>query len=491
MAKKKILLIDDDVDICTLLKRFLERKGYEVFICFRGKEGVLTLEKYAIDLVLTDFRLPDIDGLELIQKMKEVNRTVPIIVITGYSDVKQAVKVIQLGAYEYVTKPIFPEEIVLHIEEAIKKSGSELSQNEQEETKVITAEKKDKSDNSFQFIVGSSATSKAIQKQIKLVAPTDMTVVILGESGTGKEVAARRIHENSNRKSKPFLAVDCGALPQELAASELFGHVKGAFTGAVADKKGQFELANGGTLFLDEIGNLSYENQVKLLRVLQERKIRRVGSEKDMQVDVRIIAATNEDLKESMDKGSFREDIYFRLNEFKIELPALRENRETIEEFAYHFLNEANQFLNKNVKAYSKEVIAIFKNYDWPGNIRELKNVIRRAVLLTTNDIIDEKALPHELKTSRTKGDLEEKIKFQTPLKTSLEDEIVPFSVQQKEQVRTLKEEVQDFEVQVIEKTLKLVDYNKTKCAELLGIKRKTLYNKIAAYGINLNKKDE
>jgi two-component system, NtrC family, response regulator HydG len=464
MGKQEhIIIIDDDVDICALLKRFFERKGYAVSTAFKAQEGLELIRANSYDVLLTDFRLPDMDGLEVIKNVRTIKTDLPIIVITGYSDVAQAIKAIRLGAYEYVTKPIYPEEILLHVQKAItsKSAAKEVEQS------IPVQEKSAVSNNAAlpDYISGKSVQSQRVRQLIDLVAPTDMTVVILGESGTGKEVAARMIHQSSKRKDAPFVTVDCGALPQEIAGSELFGHTKGSFTGAIADKKGQFEIANGGTLFLDEIGNLSYENQIKLLRVLQERTIRRLGSEKDQSIDVRIIVATNEDLQVAMEKGNFREDIYHRLNEFKIELPSLRDSKEDIEIFCQFFLEKANNELNRSVLKIDTDVMDNFKNYPWPGNIRELKNVVRRSVLLSTGDSIQIKVLPSEIMSPATKQN-SEKSEFPT---------LDTFD---------LKTIVEDIEARAIRKALDKTAYNKSRTAALLGIDRKTLYNKMAAYGI-------
>lgn len=452
--QQHLLIIDDDVDICALLKRFFERKGYLIDTAFTAKEGISLSEKNTYDLILTDFRLPDIDGLEVIKSLKSTHPRRPVIVITGYSDVKQAIEAIRLGAEEYVTKPIYPEEILLHVQKALQK------QNQPSAPPKTEKRKEQLEDRSFDYILGSSHEANRVQELIELVAPTDMTVVILGESGTGKEVAARKIHENSNRNSGPFITVDCGALPQEIAGSELFGHVKGSFTGAVNDKKGQFELANGGTLFLDEIGNLTYENQVKLLRVLQERTIRRLGSEKDQSVDVRIIVATNEDLLLAMEQGSFREDIYHRLNEFKIQLPALRNSEEDIHTYCHFFLQKANKELDKSVDHFSEEALVVLIKYHWPGNIRELRNVIKRSVLLTQGNTIMKQVLPSELTNPvlRTQPKLNEII--------------------------DLKTVVEEAEKKAILRVLEKTGNNKSRTADLLGIDRKTLYNKLSIYGI-------
>src|SRR5690554_365036 len=468
MTEHTLLIIDDDVDICMLLKRFFERKGYQVRIAFKGGEGLDIVKKEKIDLVLTDFRLPDIDGFEIIKSIREVNDILPIIVITGYSDVNQAVKVIRLGAYEYVTKPIFPEEVLLLVQDALKKKNAKLStgtENNPPTPKPIPKNAKSKEN----FLIPQSAYSQSIQRLIDIISPTNMTVVITGESGTGKEVVARMIHNASQRSNGPFIPVDCGALPQELASSELFGHVKGAFTGATSDKKGSFEMANGGTLFLDEIGNLSYENQVKLLRVLQERVIRKVGSEKNMPIDVRIVVATNEDLKRAMNKGTFREDIYYRVNEFKIELIPLRKNKEELADFVQFFLEKSNEELTKTVELVNDDAWQILYDYPWPGNIRELKNTIKRAVLMAKSKIIKKDDLPQEIihpdifYWNKNKG---------SNVKGKPTDSLL------------LKDVTAAAEKQAIIRVLSLSNNNKTKAAEVLGIDRKTLYNKLNAYGL-------
>lgn len=464
MGKQEhIIIIDDDVDICALLKRFFERKGYAVSTAFKAQEGLELIRANSYDVLLTDFRLPDMDGLEVIKNVRKIKSDLPIIVITGYSDVAQAIKAIRLGAYEYVTKPIYPEEILLHVQKAItsKSAAKEVEQSIPIEEKSAVSNMASLPD----YISGKSVQSQRVSQLIDLVAPTNMTVVILGESGTGKEVAARMIHNSSKRQKAPFVTVDCGALPQEIAGSELFGHTKGSFTGAVADKKGQFEIANGGTLFLDEIGNLSYENQIKLLRVLQERTIRRLGSEKDQPIDVRIIVATNEDLQVAMEKGNFREDIYHRLNEFKIVLPNLRDSKEDIEIFCQFFLEKANNELNRSVLKFDSAVMDNFKKYSWPGNIRELKNVVRRSVLLSTGDTIQSNVLPSEILSPAPKQKPENE-EFQS---------LDTFD---------LKIIIEEAESRTIRKALDKTAYNKSRAAALLGIDRKTLYNKMAAYGI-------
>ncbi|MEX1193283.1 MAG: sigma-54 dependent transcriptional regulator [Brumimicrobium sp.] len=457
---KRILIVDDDVDICTLLKRFLERNNFKVDTAFKGSDGVLKANQNKYDVILTDFRLPDMDGIEVLRAIKKIDPSIPVIIITGYSDVSQAVKVIRLGAFEYVTKPIYPEEILIIVQNALESSEKQekiASKNDINVQKTII-----KSETS-EYLFGKSPSSQKIQRMIELVAPTDMTVVVLGESGTGKEVVARMIHQNSNRSQAPFVPVDCGALPKELAGSELFGHEKGAYTGAVNSKRGHFEMANGGTLFLDEIGNLSYENQVKLLRVLQERAIRRMGSEKDIPVDVRIIVATNEDLKKAISRGNFREDIYFRINEFNIELPPLNGNIQDLKDYVDFFLKKSNEELGKRIESIDDEVMQAICNYSWPGNIREIKNVMKRLVLLTTGSSIKKDVLPNEILNPNS---------------------VSKFGEAEKDLPYNLKSIVEIAESKAILRALEATNFNKSKCAELLGVDRKTLYNKMNAYGL-------
>ena len=386
---KKILLIEDDVSFCKLLEKFLLKKGYEITTAFSANEARSKINSIRYDLVLTDLRLPDTDGIALMAEIKTVFPDTPVILMTGYSDVSTAVKAIKKGATDYISKPFNPEEVLLVIANALQESKEEIiSQTTSKPQKPTHTQ------NSKELIKGISKASLKLAEYIELVGPTNMSVLIIGESGTGKEVIAKNIHQASSRKNDPFIAVDCGAIPKELAASEFFGHLKGSFTGAINDKIGFFEAANKGTLFLDEIGNLSYENQIQLLRALQERKIKPLGSNKEIAVDIRIIAATNEDLREAVKKGDFREDLYHRINEFSIHSPSLVERDIDLMVFADFFLEKANEELNKAVIGFSPEVNTIFQKYSWPGNLRELKNCIKRATLLTKGNCIEKTSLP-------------------------------------------------------------------------------------------------
>jgi two-component system response regulator HydG len=450
------------------------------------------LEENNISLVLTDFRLEDMDGKELLSKIKKSHPNMPIIIMTGYSDVKIAVEVIKNGAFDYVTKPLFPDEILIKIKEALllEEHPSVSDKEEIKDVHVITPKSKEKvyTINS-QYVFGDSPAFKKIINQILLVAPTNYSVIIYGETGTGKEVIANEIHNHSKRKDKPFMAIDCGALSKELAASELFGHEKGSFTGALNQKIGSFELANGGTIFLDEVANLSYDIQVSLLRVVQERKMRRVGGTKDIDLDVRIIVASNERLWSSEKRGKFREDLYHRFNEFSIEVPPLRDRREDILLFANHFLMLTNKELDKNIKGFSQETEKALRSYSWPGNLRELKNVIKRATLLTDSNYIEIHSLPFEISNfNKLQFDQaqEEINKQQEEVVTMVAEvpEAAPVTVTGTE--NNFKKAVYNAEFKIIMDAMAKVNFNKSEAARLLNIDRKTLYNKLKQYTDNL-----
>jgi two-component system response regulator HydG len=489
---QKILVVDDDKDMCFLLDRFLSKHGFDVIQSFNGKRALEALEENNISLVLTDFRLEDMDGKELLSKIKKSHPNMPIIIMTGYSDVKIAVEVIKNGAFDYVTKPLFPDEILIKIKEALllEEHPSVSDKEEIKDVHVITPKSKEKvyTINS-QYVFGDSPAFKKIINQILLVAPTNYSVIIYGETGTGKEVIANEIHNHSKRKDKPFMAIDCGALSKELAASELFGHEKGSFTGALNQKIGSFELANGGTIFLDEVANLSYDIQVSLLRVVQERKMRRVGGTKDIDLDVRIIVASNERLWSSEKRGKFREDLYHRFNEFSIEVPPLRDRREDILLFANHFLMLTNKELDKNIKGFSQETEKALRSYSWPGNLRELKNVIKRATLLTDSNYIEIHSLPFEISNfNKLQFDQaqEEINKQQEEVVTMVAEvpEAAPVTVTGTE--NNFKKAVYNAEFKIIMDAMAKVNFNKSEAARLLNIDRKTLYNKLKQYTDNL-----
>lgn len=439
----KILVIEDDLTFSRILETFLSRKGYEVLCRHDLKSGISTLKSSPFDLVLLDFQLPDGRATDLLALLDVEFSRLPVIVITSFNDVRTAVQTVKLGAVDYITKPVNPDELLMIIQKNL------APQPVAEENKAPEE---------FSIIKGESLASEKLYSHIELVAPTDMSVMIIGESGTGKEHIARLIHNLSKRADQPFIAIDCGVLSKELAGSELFGHVKGAFTGALTNKVGLLESADGGTVFLDEIGNLSYDVQVKLLRMLQERTIQPIGSNKTIQLDVRLITATNENLLQEIQNGNFREDIYHRINEFKIQMPPLRERGEDLLLFIDHFIKTSNRELGKKVKKVSPEVMEIFLNYDWPGNLRELKNVVRRMVLLSPTEVIQKDVLPEDMQ----KNDFSKS--------TSGSD---------------LKSMQENHEREMILNTLEKVRYNKSKAARLLNIDRKTLYYKMERYGIS------
>ncbi|RDI12334.1 sigma-54-dependent transcriptional regulator [Flavobacterium sp. AG291] len=444
----KILVIDDDTAFCVMLKTFLQKKGFDVTNAFNGQEAEEYINKQVFDVVLTDIRLPDSDGLKILKRVKEISLDTQVILMTGYTDIKTAVNSIKTGAFDYVGKPINPDEILHTI-------GLALTKKSAKENPSVKIKEKKNATSSLSFVKGISSDSLRLHEHIELVAPTNMSVLIIGDSGTGKEYIAQSIHLLSKRAKKPFIAVDCGAIPKDLASSEFFGHIKGSFTGAVNDKTGHFEAANEGTLFLDEVGNLSYEVQVQLLRALQERKIKPVGSNQEIQVDIRVIAATNEDLTEAVKRGDFREDLYHRLNEFSIKAPRLSERKQDIMMFANHFLAQANNDLEKDVEGFDADVTKLFKSYEWPGNLREMKNIIKRSVLLTKSNLIHLEVLPYEmLEASKDEGSLSGYAKAD--------------------------------EEQVIRLALEKANFNKSKAAVLLNIDRKTLYNKLKLYNIEL-----
>ncbi|RFC53709.1 sigma-54-dependent transcriptional regulator [Brumimicrobium aurantiacum] len=458
---KTILVVDDDLTFLKILERYLIKKGYEVVCKSNVVDAISLIREKSFDLLLLDYKLSDGTGLDIISETKSHKQAPSFIIMTRFDDVRLAVKSMKDGAFDYITKPINQEELLAVIEHVFEKqnAGAKTSKNKEEEVRNANASKITLNEGQ-DFLIGKNQLSKNVTEQIGLVAPTEMSVIIEGESGTGKEHIAQRIHQLSSRKDAPFVAIDCGTLSKELAGSELFGHLKGAFTGALSDKKGKFEAAHSGTIFLDEIGNLSYEVQVKLLRVLQERVVQAIGSNQVTPIDVRVIAATNEDLRLNSSNKTFREDLYFRLNEFKIEVPALRDRGEDLLLFTDYFIEKSNVELNKHVKSFSDEIISVFKAYDWPGNVRELKNVVKRIVLLSKSEVPGLECLPAEL----TQMNLQN---------------------QQSQEGTNLKMIQENKEKQLIIETLIKTKYNKSQAANLLNIDRSTLYAKIKKYGIS------
>ncbi|TMU55402.1 sigma-54-dependent transcriptional regulator [Flagellimonas algicola] len=446
----KILIIEDDTAFSQMLQKFLAKHLFDVTPSYNLKEAKAALDQDNFDLILSDVRLPEGDGVSFLSEIKEKHPQTQVILMTHFAEVKTAVKAMKRGAFDYIAKPFTPERMLEVITNAL--ASDKVRDNIPVSLKRNNGNplKRDAS-----HLTGTSEASLRLQQYISLVAPTNMSVLLIGESGTGKEVTARSIHKSSSRKGNNFIAVDCGAIPKELTSSEFFGHVKGSFTGAIEDKVGFFEAANGGTLFLDEIGNLSYESQIQLLRAIQERKIKRVGSTGEIDVDVRILAATNEDLIEAVGQGNFREDLFHRLNEFTIELPSLKDRGEDLVLFANFFLEIANTELGKTVKGFSELVKQRMLQYHWPGNLRELKNVVKRGVLFTKGELIQENALPSTLHASNHS------------------DEDQEFSKQK-------------FEKELILRALKQTNFNKSEAAKLLKMTRKTLYNKIKRYQLKV-----
>ena len=438
-----ILIVEDDLTFATMLKTWLCRKGFQVYTSGGLSNAYKELENNNIDLILSDLRLPDGNGTDLLEWRKANNNSTPVIIMTSYADIQSAVNAMKNGACDYVSKPVRPDELLKKIEDAIK-SFSMSAKPAGQHSKGIALEN--------EFMEGKSELARQMYNYVSLVAPTPMAVLINGASGTGKEYIAKRIHQLSKRSDKPFVAIDCGSIPKELAASEFFGHVKGSFTGAINDKVGAFVEADGGTLFLDEVGNLGYDVQVQLLRALQERRVRPVGATKEIEIDVRVVCATNENLLEAIENGSFREDLYHRINEFTLRMPSLHERKDDIMLFANFFLDRANRELGRELVGFDADAAMLLQEYSWPGNLRQLKNIVNRATLLAQGSFI-------------TAADLD-----------------LPKQEQGSVGLQPLYDK--DDEKKRILDALKHTGNNKSKAAALLGIDRKTLYNKLKLYGV-------
>ena len=437
---KHILIVEDDTTFAVMLQTWLSKKKFSVVSVSGIAAAKKTLIESSVDLVLCDLRLPDGDGIDLLEWVSNRNVNVPLIVMTSYAAIPSAVQAMKLGARDYISKPVNPEDLLQKINEVFNagvKTGKQIpvSESVPEETN---------------YLEGQSEAARQLYTYVKLVAPTSMSVLINGASGTGKEYVAKRIHQLSKRSEKPFVAIDCGAIPKELAASEFFGHKKGSFTGAIEDKVGAFIEADGGTIFLDEIGNLSYDVQVQLLRVLQERRVKPIGTTTEVKVDVRLIAATNEDLKASIKSGAFREDLYHRINEFTIYMPHLCERGEDIQLFADFFLDQANRELEKPVPGFLPEAMEKISQYTWPGNLREMRNTVMRAALLAQGNPIRVEHLGIDMNIDKPINILHDPDSERTKI------------------------------VSALQKCLG----NKSKAAAMLGIDRKTLYNKLKLYQI-------
>lgn len=459
-----ILIVEDDLTFSTILKTWLGKKGFEVETVSTNARARKQLATRTYDLILSDLRLPDQDGIHLLTWLRSQAYDIPVIIMTSYAEIQSAVQAIKEGASDYIAKPVQPDELLKKITETIHKHnvsdiekvmGEGTSKAENSGKKKAETAAKAETETSQNYLEGKSEAATQLYNYVRLVAPTQMSVLINGASGTGKEYVAHRIHELSKRSNKPFIAIDCGSIPKDLAASEFFGHVKGSFTGALNDKCGAFEEANGGTIFLDEIGNLSYEVQIQLLRALQERRIRRIGSAKEIEVDVRLISATNENLTEAIAKGNFREDLFHRINEFTLRMPALKDRPEDILLFANFFLDQANRELERNLIGFDAAASEALQRYSWPGNLRQLKNVVKRATLLAQGDFISVAELGEEILAHTTEA---------APQSFALHNEEV--------------------EKQRIINALQQTGNNKTKAAQLLGVDRKTLYNKMKLYNI-------
>ena len=453
-----ILIVEDDIAFGTMLQTWLRKKGFEVDKATSVGAAVKLLVDTSVDLVLSDLRLPDHDGLRLLKWMREHNNNAPFIVMTNYAEVQNAVLAMKSGAADYIAKPVQPDILLQKIKDALS-AAADVKPVQTAPASAAPAKparqkaaKADKKEASPRYIEGKSEASRQLYSYVELVAPTPMSVLILGASGTGKEYVARRIHELSPRHDRPFFALDCGAIPRDVAASEFFGHKKGAFTGADSDKRGAFEMANGGTLFLDEVGNLSYDVQVQLLRALQERRIRPVGGTEEIPIDIRLVCATNENLAEAVADGGFREDLYHRINEFTIYMPKLSERGTDLFLFADLFVRHANEELNRDVEGFDSAAAEMLVSHPWTGNLRELNNVVKRAVLLARGKLIT----PAELTMAMPP--------VQPEPSMALHDE--------------------DTERSRIVAALRQTNGNKAAAARLLGIDRKTIYNKIERLGI-------
>ena len=444
----RILVVDDEESMRDACRQALSRKASRVEVAADGRTGLEILDKEAFDLVILDLKMPGLNGMEVLNKIKEKYPEIVVVVITGYATVESAVEAMKSGAYDFIPKPFTPDSLRTIVGRALERRELAL------ENILLRTELK--ANFGSEVIVGQSEPMKEVEQIVRKVSPTDTTVLISGESGTGKELIARAIHRHSNRKDKPFVVVDCGSLVESLFESELFGHIKGSFTGAEATKYGRLELANGGTVFFDEIGNISLSVQTKLLRVLQEREITKVGSSQVIKVDVRVIAATNRDLQNATQEETFREDLFYRLSVVPISLPPLRDRRDDIPALANYFLKKYNQKRKKNIRAISPQAMKALVEYNWPGNVRELENAIERAVVLTENETIEPSdflyyglnvAMPPQSNASRPRR-------------------------------------LVDVEKEHITRTFKMFDGHKGKTADWLGIDRKTLRSKLKRYAI-------
>jgi two-component system response regulator PilR (NtrC family) len=455
----KILVVDDERSMRDFLSIMLKKAGYDVTTAADGDEAVKILHKDIFDLVITDLKMPKVDGLQVLKTVKELSPDTVVIVITAFASTETTVEAMKEGAYDYITKPFQNDEMKIRIKKALEKRRLSA------ENILLKKQLKDRA--VFDNIVGKSEKMEKVFELVRKVSDSMSNILIYGDSGTGKELIARAIHFNSRKKDKPFVTINCGALPEGLLESELFGHMKGSFTGAVFNKEGLFEVANGGTIFLDEVGETSPAIQVKLLRVLQDKEFKRVGGTKEIKVDVRIITATNRDLSKAVSEGKFREDLYYRLNVIPITLPPLRERTDDIPLLADHFLNKFNKALNKNVKGFSQTTMELFRNYEWRGNVRELENVIERAVALSNSEIITPEYLPDILRDS------------------SRSSSAIPVNIPQ--EGLDLEGLIGDIEKELLLKALEKTNWIKKDAAKLLHLNFRSFRYRLDKY--NLNKK--
>ena len=448
---ERILVVDDEEQMRDLLVKVLERKGYQVSVCGNGADALAFLEREPVDLVVTDVRMPGLSGMEALRAIKELNPEIVVIIMTAFGSIDQAVQAVKEGAYDYINKPFKIDEMLLTIEKALEERRLRHE--------VSTLRQELRTRYHFENLIGKSRAMQEIFGLIEQVAGSRSTVMVYGKSGTGKELVAKAIHYNSPRSTRAFVAVNCAAIPAELLESELFGHEKGSFTGAIATKVGKFELATGGSLFLDEVGSMRLDLQAKILRALQEREVERVGGTRTIKIDVRVIAATNRDLKKAVEEGTFREDLYYRLNVVPITLPDLKDRQEDIPLLANHFVQKFAQESNPAIREISKEAMAVLMSHAWPGNVRELENVIERAVTLGHGPAV----LPTDLPPHLAGG--------ANPLERALAREA------------TLEDLERDYIAMILQRT----KGHQIRAATILGIDRRTLYRKIRRYGLKLN----
>ncbi|PJB44825.1 MAG: two-component system response regulator [Deltaproteobacteria bacterium CG_4_9_14_3_um_filter_44_9] len=451
MAKKTILVVDDEESHRMMLGAHLKDEGFEMVEASDGQEAVDKVSERFFDLVLMDIRMPNMDGMEALKQIRQINPTIPVLIMTAYGSINSAVQALKSGAEDYLTKPLDMDELIIKVNKV-------LHYRQLEEENLLNRERLGTRFD-FSSIIGNSPKMKELFETLSMVTPTDATVLLLGESGTGKEIVANSIHQNSPRRENPYIKVNCAALPETLLESELFGHEKGAFTGAIYKKRGRFELADGGTIFLDEIGEMSIPTQTKILRVLQEREFEAVGGTRTIQVNVRIITATNKDLEEEVNKRKFREDLYYRLNVVPITVPPLRDRKEDIPILAEYFLCKYNEKNKRSIKGFEPGVIDALIRYTWPGNVRELENIVERTVIMCRGEMISLNDLPSAIGGSKQEEEQSEIIMGHT---------------------------LRDTEREVIRRTLEKTGGNRTRAATILGITRKTLQNKIKEYRIDI-----